>query len=70
MYALKKRLKYYGENTNLHGLRYVADEKRHFLIRYRWSLERQNSERLFCRIFWALIFVLSFAGMLIIFKGQ
>lgn len=33
MYALKKRLVYYGENTNLHGLKYAADEKRPIIIR-------------------------------------
>lgn len=71
MDVLKQRFKHYGQNTNLHGLRYVADEKRHTVVRY-----KHKHWRFFCfrrctfRIFWMLVFLLSFAGMLRIFKGS
>lgn len=31
--AKSNRLRYFGQNTNLHGLKYIADDKRHPLIR-------------------------------------
>ncbi|KAJ3637615.1 hypothetical protein MTP99_001059 [Tenebrio molitor] len=49
------RVKYYGKNTNLHGLKYVADERRHFLI---------------SRLTWTAIFILSFYGMILVFKAS
>nr|XP_015837686.1 PREDICTED: sodium channel protein Nach-like isoform X2 [Tribolium castaneum] len=48
------RLKYYGKNTTLHGLKYVADEKRRPVI----------------RLTWIAIFILSFYGMILVFKAS
>ncbi|KAJ3649088.1 hypothetical protein Zmor_020850 [Zophobas morio] len=47
-------VKYYGKNTTLHGLKYVADENRHFLIRFSWMV----------------IFILSFYAMILVFKAS
>ncbi|KAJ8942065.1 hypothetical protein NQ314_010173 [Rhamnusium bicolor] len=51
---MSSRFKFYGTNTNLHGLKYVADEKRYPGI----------------RIFWTLVFMINFCIMLWMFKAS
>lgn len=53
MSFLCRKLEYYGENTNLHALRYVADKSRHPCF----------------RAMWLMIFVVSTAVMMLVISG-
>ncbi|KAG5879361.1 hypothetical protein JTB14_030990 [Gonioctena quinquepunctata] len=48
------RLKYYGDTSNLHGLKYVSDEKNSWAV----------------RIFWTVTFIVNFGVMLLVFKNS